>query len=66
MYLLHPDKIAMIEAVIKNNRASKSKSARVMPSTQNANGVPATGSPLIDSLAQKLFLDRQMKQTGRM
>jgi xanthine dehydrogenase iron-sulfur cluster and FAD-binding subunit A len=64
-YLLHPDKITAIEGLIKKNGATAVRKRTTPGGNPKATASP-TGSPLIDAMAQKLFLERQMKQQGRL
>jgi hypothetical protein len=63
-YLVHPDKLAAIEALIQKQNATRKAKGKTTPGGNPAKS--ATGSPLIDAMAQKMFLERQMKQQGRM
>lgn len=63
-YLVHPDKLANIEALIKQQNQRRAKKGKTTPGGNPAAAASPTGSPLLDKLAQKLFLDRQMKQKG--
>lgn len=64
-YLLHPDKIATIENLVRANSAAKLNKQVKKPAAPRPGGKPtAGGSPLLMKLAQKLFLERLQKQQG--
>lgn len=65
-YLVHPDKVLAINDLIKRHRAGERnlEKKRIQEEKMKRTLPQTTGSPLLDKLAQQLFLKRQAKQKG--